>query len=377
MEIMAEGVYVIDPEGRVVSMNSPAARMLGWSEDELRGKPAHRTIHHQRPDGTPFPEEECELLKVRTRRRTVRMSNDAFVRKDGSVFPVSYCAAPLSDGSGSRSENGSASAVVVVFHDTTEEVTAQSRADRGHAAHTWVGRIREALDDDRFVLYAQPIVSVDGQRHSEELLLRMIGREGEVIAPGAFLPAAETSGLIWEIDQWVVQQAIRLAASGRRVEVNLSADSISNLDLLAFIERALERSGADPANIVFELTETALMGDLEEGRAFAIGLNEIGCGLALDDFGTGFGSFTYLKTLPISYLKIDIDFVRDLVTNTANQHLVKAIVSLAKAFGQQTIAEGVEDARTLSLLRDYGVDYVQGFHLGRPVPCEDVVAGHS
>ena len=120
-------------------------------------------------------------------------------------------------------------------------------------------------------------------------------------------------------------------------------------DLLPFIEHQLKESGADPANLVFEITETALMHDIAAGEAFAQGLAELGCGLALDDFGTGFGSFTYLKRLPISYLKIDIEFVRDLVTNPANQHVVRAIVSLAHAFGLQTIAEGVEDEATLQL----------------------------
>ena len=100
-----------------------------------------------------------------------------------------------------------------------------------------------------------------------------------------------------------------------------------------------------------------------------------GCEIALDDFGTGFGSFTYLKRLPIQYLKIDIDFVRDLVANPANQHVVKAIVNLARGFGQETIAEGVEDAQTLDLLRDYGVDFAQGFYIGRPAPIERFLAG--
>ncbi len=116
------------------------------------------------------------------------------------------------------------------------------------------------------------------------------------------------------------------------------------------------------------------MRDVDAGEAFAQGLVELGCGIALDDFGTGFGSFTYLKRLPVNYLKIDIEFVRDLLTNPANQHVVKAIVSLAKAFGLQTVAEGVEDEETLTLLRDYGVDYAQGFHLGRPAPIDPTQA---
>ena len=133
------------------------------------------------------------------------------------------------------------------------------------------------------------------------------------------------------------------------LEANLSAASVGNLDLLSLIERQLRAAGADPSNLIFEITETALMEDVEAGTAFAHGLAGIGCQLALDDFGTGFGSFTYLKTVPVTYLKIDIDFVRDLGSNPANQHLVRAIVGLADGFGYQTIAEGVEDAETLAL----------------------------
>jgi EAL domain-containing protein (putative c-di-GMP-specific phosphodiesterase class I) len=150
--------------------------------------------------------------------------------------------------------------------------------------------------------------------------------------------------------------------------VNVSAESILRIDLLSVIEQQLRDSNADPSLFVFELTETALLRDLEAGRRFATGLVELGCKVALDDFGTGFGSFTYLKKLPIHYLKIDIEFVRDLSNSVQNQHVVKAIVSLARGFGQQTIAEGVEDAATMALLREYGVDYAQGFFIGKPAP---------
>jgi EAL domain-containing protein (putative c-di-GMP-specific phosphodiesterase class I) len=259
---------------------------------------------------------------------------------------------------------------VIVFRDTTEERAEHDRGRRELDALTWVGRTRDALDEQRLVLYGQPIVALDGTPHSEELLLRMIGRDGGVILPGAFLPVAEKYGLIAEIDQWVIGQAIALAATGRRVEANLSADSIGNVELLALIERELRKSGADPGNIVFEITETALMGDVGKGKTFAHGLADLGCGLALDDFGTGFGSFGYLKALPVQFLKIDVDFVRDLASNVANQHLVKAIVGLAQGFGHRTIAEGVEDAETFALLGEYGVDFAQGYHIGRPAPIE-------
>ena len=209
-----------------------------------------------------------------------------------------------------------------------------------------------------------------GQPH-EELLLRMMGRNGEYIAPGAFLPVAEKYGLITEIDQWVIKQAISRAAAGHHVGVNLSAESIVALDLVRLIEHEIQLTGANASNIAFEITETALMRDITKGEAFARGVVELGCGVSLDDFGTGFGTFTYLKKLPLTYLKIDLEFVRDLVASSANQYVVKAIVNLAQGFGCQTIAEGVEDDATLKLLRDLGVDFAQGFYLGRPSPCEE------
>ena len=363
MDTMVEGLYVLDEAGRLKFMNSAASKILGWSEEDLRGKPMHAAIHAQRADGSPHPEHECELLKVRTEGRPVQMNNDAFTRKDGTICPVAYSAAPLMSGE-------SVSGVVVVFRDTTVEQAEEARARRELEALAWVGRIRDALDQDRLVLYSQPIVPLAAGRPSQELLLRMIGREGEVIPPGSFLPVAEKYGLIGEIDRWVIKQAVRLAASGQRVEANLSAASLGNLDLLPLIERELGDARADPANLVFEITETALMEDIEIGKIFAHRLAGIGCQLALDDFGTGFGSFTYLKSVPVSYLKIDIDFVRDLKANPANQVLVKAIVGLAQGFAYQTIAEGVEDAETLALLEEFGVDFAQGFHLGRPAPIE-------
>lgn len=198
----------------------------------------------------------------------------------------------------------------------------------------------------------------------------MVRRSGEIILPGSFLPVAEHYGLIAEIDRWVVVQAVRLAACGHRFELNLSAATIGHLDLLSIIEQQLRETGANPANLVFEITETALMHNVEAGEVLARGLTSMGCQFALDDFGTGFGSFTYLKRLPITYLKVDVDFVRDLATNRNNQHLVKAIVGLARDFGFETIAEGVEDAETLALVKEYGVNFAQGFHLGRPAPVD-------
>lgn len=362
MDNMAEGLFALDTDGRLMYMNRAASAMLGWTEDELRGKPMHETVHFQRADGSTVPAEECALLQVRTKGRSMRIVDEAFTRKNGSIFPVAYSSAPLRSGT-------TIQGIVVVFRDITEEKEDQAVGHRVIASLSWVGRIRDAIDENRLVLYSQPIVPLANGRPSEELLLRMIGRDGEIILPGTFLHVAEKYGLIGEIDRWVISQAVRFAASGRRViEANLSAASIGTSDLLPFIERELRKEGADPSNLVFEITETALMQDIGAGEAFARGLAEIGCGLALDDFGTGFGSFTYLKKLPISGLKIDIEFIRDLVSNPANLHVVKAIVSLAQAFGMWTIAEGIEDEETLNVLRAEGVDFGQGFYIGRPAP---------
>jgi PAS domain S-box-containing protein len=364
LDNMADGLIVMDGEGLVTYVNPAAARMLGFAQGELHGKPMHETFHYQHADGSAFPVGQCELRRVRLEGRPVRTADDAFTRKDGTILPTAYSAAPLRNG-----PNGYG--MVVVFRDTTEERAQQTRAQREVNSLTWVGRIRDALDDDRLVLYSQPIVSLSGQAEErQELLVRMLGRRGEVIPPGQFLGVAEKYGQIGEIDRWVISQAILLAASGQIVHANLSGMSIGSDDLLPWIEKKLSETKANPAHIVFELTETALMGDIEAGKAFTRGITDLGCAIALDDFGTGYGSFTYLQRLRIAYIKIDIAFVRDLATNTTNQHLVKAIVSIAHALGQQTVAEGVENAETLDLLRQYGVDYAQGFHLGRPEPLE-------
>jgi PAS domain S-box-containing protein len=362
MHNIAEGLYVTDAQDRLVFMNPAASSMTGWREADMRGKPVHAAIHHQHADGSPFAEQDCELSKVLSDGRSVKITDDAFVRRDGTIFPFAGSAAPLLNGTSVRGS-------VVVFRDTTEERAEEIRVQHELDELSWVGHLRDALDDERLVLFSQPIVPIaDGAAPSQELLVRMVGRGGEIIAPGRFLPVAEKYGQIWEVDHWVMTQAARLAAAGMHLHANLSAASVGNRELLQQVEQALRKAGADPANVVLEITETALMEDLAAGEAFARGITDIGCGLALDDFGTGYGSLTYLQKLPIRFLKIDIAFVRDLATNAGNQHLVKAIVNIAQGFGQQTIAEGVEDAETLELLREYGVDLAQGFHLGRPQP---------
>jgi PAS domain S-box-containing protein len=359
-ETMVEGMYALDSAGRLTYMNAAAARMLGWTAAELAGRSVHDTIHYQDEHGSALVEADCPIVQARNQGRSLGHAEGIFTRRDGSTLPVAYSVAPLQ-------ADGGTPGAVVVFRNATAERIERGRTKRELDAAQWLRRTRAALDEDRLVLYSQPIVPLSGGARSEELLIRMIEPDGSIIPPGEFLPAAEQFGLITEIDRWVISQAMRFAAGGRRIEVNLSARSVDTR-LIEFIATELQRAGANPTNVIFELTETALLDNIDAGRRFAEDLQQLGCELALDDFGTGFASLTYLRLLPARYLKIDIEFVRDLVENKTSRHMVRSIVHLARGLDKFTIAEGVEDEPTLELLRSYGVDYAQGYLLGRPAP---------
>ena len=252
--------------------------------------------------------------------------------------------------------------------------TGQPRQDDLRHRNTWVERIREALAQDLFVLHAQPILDLrTGRTDRFELLLRMRAPDGTLVLPGEFLPAAERSGLITQIDRWVITEAFDLLEISQRggrtlqFEVNLSGPSIGDPVLLALIETHLARLH-QPGGLIIEVTETAAIVDVPRARAFAEHLERLGCAFALDDFGAGYGSFYYLKHLPFDYLKIDGEFIRGLVTSRPDQVIVTSLVQIAHQLGKQTIAEFVQDQATLDLLRTLGVDFAQGYHVGRPAP---------
>jgi EAL domain-containing protein (putative c-di-GMP-specific phosphodiesterase class I) len=241
------------------------------------------------------------------------------------------------------------------------------------ATASWCDRLRHALDEDLFVLHYQPIVPLQrsGATHYEALIRLADDPEGALVAPAEFLPAAERHGLISEIDRFALAKTIALLggplARGRaRIAVNLSALSVTDRTMLPYIESQLARHRVDPARLIVELTETAAISDMALARAFCEGLQCLGGAVALDDFGAGFGSFQYLKQLPFTYLKIDGGFIRGLPSSRRDQLLVQALAELARSMGKRTIAEYVADRPTLELLRGYGVDYAQGFRVGRP-----------
>ena len=245
----------------------------------------------------------------------------------------------------------------------------------------WGDRIRHALAEDRFVLFAQPILDVaTGEPAYHELLLRMLDDDGSPLLPGMFLPTAERFDLVQSLDRWVISEAIDLVAAQAargttcKLDINLSAKSVQQESLPDFIDARLRETGIDPSCLVFEITETAAIANLARARAFAERLRGVGCSFALDDFGTGFGSFYYVKHLPLDFVKIDGEFVRELAHNRFDQIVVESVVKVSAELGYRTIAEYVGDDITLDLLHSYGVDLAQGFHLGRPVPVSQAFA---
>jgi diguanylate cyclase (GGDEF)-like protein/PAS domain S-box-containing protein len=251
----------------------------------------------------------------------------------------------------------------------------------------WAPRITRALERDRFVLFVQPIAPVRAREAPpmHEVLLRMVDDDGSLLLPGAFLPAAERFNLATRIDRWVVDRLMRWLDShqaslvpGSIFAVNLSGASLGDAELLEHLVRRFESGVCTRVRIQFEITETAAIGNLSAARHFIERLRAFGVAFSLDDFGSGLSSFGYLKNLDVDYLKIDGMFVRDLLGDPVNVAMVKSINEIGHVMGKQTIAEFVEDAQVLAELRRIGVDYAQGYGIGRPMPIDDLLApsGH-
>ncbi|HXI48850.1 MAG TPA: bifunctional diguanylate cyclase/phosphodiesterase [Steroidobacteraceae bacterium] len=266
---------------------------------------------------------------------------------------------------------------VEMFQDSDQSII------RRHTDILVIGRLREALDSDGFRLDAQPILPLRGNygRPRFELLIRMLGERGEMIPPGKFLSSAERYQLMPTIDRWVVRRACELlgehsASVGEefaRFAINLSGQSLQDESFLGFVIDQLKSSGVPPAVLCFELTETATIGNLAKAQVFIRTLQELGCQFALDDFGTGVSSLAYLKDLSVNYIKIDGSFVRDALTNARSESMIKAIAQLAKVMCMETIAEYVETDPLRVRMADLGVDYGQGFAMGKAQRLEDLL----
>jgi PAS domain S-box-containing protein len=344
-------VAVKDLDGRYLMTNLECGRVLGTAPADLIGHECHEFMDHDLASRLRTNDQQAAALGK-------PVYDEMIMKRDGEERTFMMTTFALPDAAGHPVETCTIGTDITERKEFEDERLERSR---------WEARIHSAIDEGRMLVYAQPIIDLaTGAEASCELLVRM--REGdEVVPPPAFLPAAERFGLIRAIDVWMVRQAIELAAT-RAPEVNLSAISLCDQGVRHEIVSLLSQAPEAAQRIVFEITETAAAEHLDAARAFANDITALGCGLALDDFGTGFGSFTYLRDLPLRHLKIDTTFVRDAVRSRGDRQIVQSIIGVARQFGLQTIAEGVEDEPTLELLREAGADFAQGFLLGRPAP---------
>jgi diguanylate cyclase (GGDEF)-like protein/PAS domain S-box-containing protein len=263
---------------------------------------------------------------------------------------------------------------IVVYSPDEERVESpETRVD-------WLRVIREALENDEFVLYAQPILDLKTNRTiRHEILLRLRDRSGKIIPPGAFLDVAEQFGLSGDIDRWVLSKVMTVLNDGSLGDemsfaVNLSPRSLTDPELLSMISEKEDVAIIGPVRLVLEITESAAIYNIHVAKDFLRTLRGHGYEFALDDFGMGFSSFYQLKNLDVDYLKIDGSFIRNLSHDPVDKQLVIAMVQLAQSLGKNTIAEFVEDEETLDMLRAIGIDCAQGFHIGRPRPLDEILA---
>lgn len=246
----------------------------------------------------------------------------------------------------------------------------------------WVSKIAQALEDNNFTLHYQAICSLKEPEQPSfgiEFLVRMINDNGELIPPGAFIPAAERYNLMSQLDRWVVTHAFEwmsknteLTSSLTKCAINLSGQSIGDENFLSFIKSHISIYNLNPTKICFEITETAAISNLNKATEFITELKALGCVFSLDDFGSGLSSFAYLKNLPVEYIKIDGMFVRDIANDPIDKEMVRSITSIAKAMNKKTIAEFVENDEIKNILSEMGVDYVQGYGIAKPQPLDEL-----
>ena len=253
----------------------------------------------------------------------------------------------------------------------------------------WLGRIQEALRNDAFELYCQPVMPIEKSKHSAhyEILLRMLDDAGAPLSPAVFMPAAERYRMMPLIDRWVIRHGLQqLGEHWKQIAptrpvfcINLSGQSLASTGLYSFIIEELKANRVPPDSICFEVTETAAISNIDDAIAFMDSLRAVGCRFSLDDFGAGLSSFGYLKTLPVDYLKIDGSIVREILTDQISRSMVQGITDIGKSMGLGVVAEFVENEETLTVLRSIGVDFGQGYGIGKPEPLrntiEDICAG--
>jgi PAS domain S-box-containing protein len=356
-----EGIYSIDTDGVCTSINPTAARLLGYEVSDLVGAKMHDRIHHSHPDGSPYPESECPTMRSVATGLGVRVEGDVLWRRDTTMLPVDYSSFPIVD-------DGVVRGAVVTFSDVTDREATQLELD------TFAGELRRGIAGGEIVLHYQPKIDLaTGRCEAVEALVRW-QRGDTLVFPDDFIPAAERSGAIHELTTWVVSESVRQAATwqraGRplRVAVNLSATSLHDERVVAHLAAAADQAGIPASCIEIELTETTVAEDIESVLRNLAAFAAMGVRSAIDDFGTGFSSLSYLKQLPVTYLKIDKSFVMNMPRDTRDQAIVAATIHLAHSLGLRVVAEGVENDLVLRQLQHADCDLGQGYHWTRPLP---------
>lgn len=285
-------------------------------------------------------------------------------------------------GTGEQALIAADSACYVAKKEGSGRVAVYSARDEALARQTgelqWLQKLQSALKENRFALHYQPIVSAYGANSSGpsmEVLVRMTDEVGNMIMPGEFMQAADRYRLTGKIDRWVVQSTLLglsnssiVLPEARSVAINISGQTLGDAQFLEFVVECFDRTGVTPAQVCFEITESAVVANLEHARRFVGVLHGMGCSFTIDDFGSGVGSFSNLKNLPLDYLKIDGSFMRNLARDSVNQAMVTAMIKLARTLNFKIIAEQVEDAAALDAARRMGVDYLQGYAIAKPAP---------
>jgi len=241
-------------------------------------------------------------------------------------------------------------------------------------------QLKKALLNNSFSLFMQPIMNLEHNTITcFEILLRMINEDGSLLCPGSFIKTAESYGFINELDRWVIHNTLKFIhdhhsqTKGQTFEINLSGMAFSDAELLPLLKECIRRFSINPETLIFEITETAVIRSIIKAKYFIDSIRDLGCQFAFDDFCSGYSSFSYLKHFPVKYLKIDGSFIQNLPNSREDQHLVRSIVQLAGGFDKKTIAEYVECENTVALLREYGINYAQGYYIGRPMPATEVI----
>ncbi|MEA2458045.1 MAG: hypothetical protein QOC95_1017, partial [Thermoleophilaceae bacterium] len=378
------GGALVAPDGHYIEVSEALCEVLGYRRERLLSGEPPAIVH---PEDQPAYRDLArrmvagEQAGARGYRR--------YVRADGQTVNMREAVSLVRDAEGRptmfvlqlEEDQGPDQPVPAVASDDGPVSHAMAEGDEPADALS-AAAMRHALEDDLFQLHCQPVLDLrTGTVAQYELLIRMTGEDGRLILPHAFLGTARRAGLAHAIDRWVVRKAIRLlhetALAGDPVslEVNLSPEAVHDAELPVMIDQELADTPIDPARLVLEVTGATAAENLEETRALAKRLRGLGCKFALDDFRSNFGSFSLLRDLPLDYLKLDGELVGSLAESRTSQLIVKALVDVAAGAGMKTVAVFVSDEETLKLLREQGVDYAQGYTVGRPRPVEAVLSG--